>query len=130
MIEIGAQMITRPSADRRRAEHGAAGVRPVPARYAVNQTNPHLHNVPLQIAAERGVPALTVWLGFIAVVARALFRLFRRWSPALATDARQSSYRQAGPPAPNGCSPRQHWRRLRQCWPRDCLNTTSATPSS
>jgi hypothetical protein len=43
--------------------------------------------VPLQIAAERGLPALAVWLGFIAVVARALFRLFRKWSrPALASD--------------------------------------------
>ena len=29
---------------------------------AVNQLNPHLHNVPLQIAAERGLPALAVWL--------------------------------------------------------------------
>ena len=91
MIEIGALMIR---------DHPLTGVGPnmVPRvydqyrpEYAVNQTNPHLHNVPLQIAAERGVPALTVWLGFIAVVARALFRLFRRWSPAQATDARQSS---------------------------------------
>ena len=24
--------------------------------------NPHLHNVPVQIAAERGLPALAVWL--------------------------------------------------------------------
>jgi O-antigen ligase len=32
---------------------------------AVNKTNPHLHNVPLQIAAERGLPALAVWLWFI-----------------------------------------------------------------
>ena len=29
---------------------------------AVEQINPHLHNVPLQIAAERGLPALAVWL--------------------------------------------------------------------
>jgi O-antigen ligase len=91
MIEIGALMVR---------DHPLTGVGPnmVPRvydqyrpEYAVNQTNPHLHNVPLQIAAERGVPALTVWLGFIAVVARAPFRLFRRWSPGLATDARQSS---------------------------------------
>jgi len=91
MIEIGALMIR---------DHPLTGVGPnmVPRvydqyrpEYAVNQTNPHLHNVPLQIAAERGVPALTVWLGFIAVVARALFRLFRRWSPGLTTDARRSS---------------------------------------
>jgi O-antigen ligase len=91
MIEIGALMIR---------DHPLTGVGPnmVPRvydqyrpEYAVNRTNPHLHNVPLQIAAERGVPALTVWLGFIAVVARALFRLFRRGAPGLATDARQSS---------------------------------------
>jgi O-antigen ligase len=90
MIEIGALMIR---------DHPLTGVGPnmVPRvyeqyrpEYAVNQTNPHLHNVPLQIAAERGVPALTVWLGFIVVVARALFRLFRRWSPTAVTDARQS----------------------------------------
>ena len=37
---------------------------------AVEAVNPHLHNVPMQIAAERGLPALAVWLGFIAVLAR------------------------------------------------------------
>ena len=37
---------------------------------AVNQLNPHLHNVPLQIAAERGLPALAVWLWFIVVLIR------------------------------------------------------------
>jgi O-antigen ligase len=37
---------------------------------AVNQINPHLHNVPLQIAAERGLPALAVWLAFIFVLLR------------------------------------------------------------
>ncbi|HTI37061.1 MAG TPA: O-antigen ligase family protein [Vicinamibacterales bacterium] len=35
---------------------------------AVNQLNPHLHNVPLQIAAERGLPALAVWLWFIVTL--------------------------------------------------------------
>ena len=30
---------------------------------AVQQLNSHLHNVPLQIAAERGIPALLLWLG-------------------------------------------------------------------
>ena len=34
-------------------------------RYAVKQLNPHLHNVPLQIAAERGLPALGMWLWFV-----------------------------------------------------------------
>ena len=32
---------------------------------AVKQLNPHLHNVPLQIAAERGLPALAMWLWFV-----------------------------------------------------------------
>ena len=39
--------------------------------------NPHLHNVPLQIAAERGLPALAIWIAFIAVLAYSLFRIFR-----------------------------------------------------
>lgn len=46
--------------------------------YAVNATNPHLHNVPLQIAAERGLPALGIWLWFIVALTLALFRAFRR----------------------------------------------------
>jgi len=41
---------------------------------AINQLNPHLHNVPLQIAAERGVPALIVWLWFIGMLAVDFFR--------------------------------------------------------
>jgi O-antigen ligase len=52
---------------------------------AVNRTNPHLHNVPIQIAAERGIPALLVWLWFIAVAARDLWRQLRRGqAPAIA----------------------------------------------
>ena len=42
---------------------------------AVNPTNPHLHNVPAQIAAERGLLALAAWLGFVAV---ALWNLYRQ----------------------------------------------------
>jgi O-antigen ligase len=41
---------------------------------AVNQLNPHLHNVPLQIAAERGLPALVIWLWFIARLSRDFIR--------------------------------------------------------
>jgi len=41
---------------------------------AVNQRNPHLHNVPLQIAAERGLPALAVWVWFIVTLLRDFFR--------------------------------------------------------
>jgi O-antigen ligase len=41
---------------------------------AVNQLNPHLHNVPMQIAAERGLPALALWLVFVATLVRDYFR--------------------------------------------------------
>ncbi len=41
---------------------------------AERQLNPHLHNVPLQIAAERGLPALAVWLWFVFVVIRDCLR--------------------------------------------------------
>ena len=44
---------------------------------AVQAMNPHLHNVPLQIAAERGLPALGIWIAFVVVLAYGLFRLFR-----------------------------------------------------
>jgi putative inorganic carbon (HCO3(-)) transporter len=50
---------------------------------AVNQRNPHLHNVPLQIAAERGIPALLVWLWFIATLVRDFFRQRRAVYPSL-----------------------------------------------
>jgi O-antigen ligase len=41
---------------------------------AVNQLNPHLHNVPLQIAAERGLPALAIWIWFIVTLTRDFLR--------------------------------------------------------
>jgi O-antigen ligase len=44
---------------------------------AVQANNPHLHNVPMQIAAERGVPALLLWLAFVASVIAGLWRLRR-----------------------------------------------------
>jgi O-antigen ligase len=44
--------------------------------YAVETVNPHLHNVPLQIAAERGLPALAIWVWFIATVVIDLGRQF------------------------------------------------------
>jgi O-antigen ligase len=43
-------------------------------KHAVNQLNPHLHNVPLQIAAERGLPALAVWIWFIVTLVRDFLR--------------------------------------------------------
>jgi len=68
------------------AAHPIEGVGPnmVERRYAeyrgpdaVNQTNPHLHNNPLQIAAERGLPALVLWLWFIVAVVRDAWTRFR-----------------------------------------------------
>jgi O-antigen ligase len=55
---------------------------------AVNQLNPHLHNVPLQIAAERGLPALALWLWFVFVLLRD-FIVRRKTTaiPSLATAA-------------------------------------------
>ena len=49
---------------------------------AVNQLNPHLHNVPLQIAAERGLPALAIWLWFVVTLIADFMRL-RKIDPFL-----------------------------------------------
>ncbi len=54
---------------------------------AVNQVNPHLHNVPMQIAAERGLPALALWLGFVGVLACDLWQRFRSGERDLAAAA-------------------------------------------
>src|SRR4026209_1665221 len=78
MIEMGARMVN---------DHPLTGVGPnmIPRvyaqyrpDYAINPINPHLHSVPLQIAAERGLPALAVWLWFVFSLVVAQFRLFRR----------------------------------------------------
>jgi O-antigen ligase len=77
MLQTGAAMIK---------DHPLAGVGPnmVERLYtqyrdptSVQKVNPHLHNVPVQIAAERGLPALAVWLAFIGVLAVGVFRIFR-----------------------------------------------------
>jgi O-antigen ligase len=78
MIEIGARMVH----DRPLTGVGPNMVPRVYAQYrpdyAVNPINPHLHNVPLQIAAERGLPALIVWTWFVLALVIAQWRLFRR----------------------------------------------------
>ena len=48
---------------------------------AVQKENPHLHNVPLHIAAERGLPALLAWLWFLILVVRGLFKHLRSDEP-------------------------------------------------
>jgi putative inorganic carbon (hco3(-)) transporter len=44
---------------------------------AVLRTTSHLHNVPLQIAAERGLPAAALWLWFVTAVVVSTVTLFR-----------------------------------------------------
>lgn len=60
-------------------DHPLTGVGPDAVRFvyahyrdpqAENQMNSHLHNVPIQIAAERGLPALLIWLWFVYVLVR------------------------------------------------------------
>ncbi|MEO8260290.1 MAG: O-antigen ligase family protein [Acidobacteriota bacterium] len=67
------------------ADHPLLGVGPnmverVYLQYRVpeaeDRINPHLHNVPLQIAAERGLPALAAWLAFIVILCVDLARAF------------------------------------------------------
>ena len=101
----------RQSAARRRTEHGRTPVRGVPRSGRVEQVNPHLHNVPVQIAAERGLPALAVWLWFVGIVI---------------VDLRS----RASTPARIASSPRPRSRRSPRCSPPACSSTTSATPSS
>ena len=56
-------------------------VRAVYPRYrdggAVLDDNPHLHNVPVQIAAERGLPALAIWCVFVVAAVRHLLLRMR-----------------------------------------------------
>jgi O-antigen ligase len=68
------------------ADHPLTGVGPnmverVYAQYrdplAVEKVNPHLHNVPMQIAAERGLPALAIWLWFVGTVVWDVWRKLR-----------------------------------------------------
>jgi len=54
---------------------------------AVQQLNSHLHNVPLQIAAERGLPALAIWLWFIVMLIRDFVKNRMQADPSLAYGA-------------------------------------------
>jgi hypothetical protein len=74
MLHVGKRMIAR---------YPLTGVGPtmVQRRYLEflapdedQHVNPHLHNVPVQIAAERGLPALAVWLWFIVTLVVTLMR--------------------------------------------------------
>jgi O-antigen ligase len=88
MMRAGGRMI---------ADHPLTGVGPdqvktVYAQYrdpaAVEPVNFHLHNVPVQIAAERGLPALALWVWLLATIVADMWRLFRRGRhPSLAAAA-------------------------------------------
>jgi O-antigen ligase len=69
MLKVGSRMVR---------SNPLVGVGPtrVGARYREflqpgepDHVNPHLHNVPMQMAAERGLPALAAWLCMIAILA-------------------------------------------------------------
>jgi O-antigen ligase len=84
MLRTGVRMI---------ADHPLTGVGPdqikmLYAEYrdagAVEKVNFHLHNVPIQIAAERGLPALALWIWFVSVVAVDMWRRLRGPAPSLA----------------------------------------------
>ena len=53
----------------------------------VTHINPHLHNDFLQIAAERGLPALAIWLWFIVALMRDLWQRFHAGQRELAATA-------------------------------------------
>ena len=78
LVGVGPNMVQRLYADYRGPD-------------AVEQINPHLHNVPLQIAAERGLPALAAWLWFVVAVVRDLWTRFRRGENAFLAAAALAS---------------------------------------
>jgi len=64
LVGVGPEMVEPLYPDYRPAE-------------AVEAVNPHLHNVPVQIAAERGLPALAAWLWFFVSATLGLIAIFR-----------------------------------------------------
>jgi len=83
MLEVGKDIVR---------DHPLTGVGPAMVQrvypqyrpdYAVQPVNPHLHNVPVQIAAERGIPALVIFLWFIVSLGLGLVRLVRGSSDRL-----------------------------------------------
>jgi O-antigen ligase len=80
LLGVGMNMVPRVYLQYRTADAvdraGAAGP----------ETRSHLHNVPLQIAAERGLPALGAWIWFVVIAGRDLWRQTAR-GPARAIAA-------------------------------------------
>jgi O-antigen ligase len=81
MVREGAHMIKDNPVRAVTVGLGPNMVKELYAKYrepdAVNATNPHLHNVPLQIAVERGLPALAAWLWFVVGLLVSLGRMMR-----------------------------------------------------
>jgi O-antigen ligase len=77
MLHSGARMVR----DRPLTGVGPNMVKEVYATYrdpeAVQAINVHLHNVPMQIAAERGLPALAIWAWFVIALLRDMAHLLR-----------------------------------------------------
>ena len=77
MLDVGARIVR----DRPLTGVGPSMVQTVYPKYrpdyAVQPVNPHLHNVPVQIAAERGLPALAIWVWLVVSLIVSLLRLFR-----------------------------------------------------
>ena len=69
LLGVGPNMVQRRYTEYR-------GSDPIAGPDGVVHINPHLHNDALQIAAERGLPALAVWLGFLVITVRDLWRRF------------------------------------------------------
>jgi O-antigen ligase len=91
MLQAGAAIVT---------DHPLTGVGPDQIRevypayrvpWAVQASNPHLHNVPMQIAAERGLPALAAWLWFIGLLVVSLVPLMKRGRHRALTSAALSA---------------------------------------
>jgi O-antigen ligase len=63
------------------------GSDPIAGPDGVVHINPHLHNNFLQIAAERGLPALALWLWFVVAVVRDSWKRFHAGQRAVAAPA-------------------------------------------
>ena len=110
MLKVGSRMVKA---------HPLVGVGPtrVGARYREfldpnepDHVNPHLHNVPMQIAAERGLPALAAWLWMIVMLAIDMVRRLKFPRRASSPQRPSAAWSRCSPPA----------------WP----STTSATRNS
>ena len=69
MLKVGSRMVKANPLVGVGPTRGGARHCEVPDPNEPDHVNPHLHNVPMQIAAERGLPALAAWLCMIVMLA-------------------------------------------------------------